>query len=338
MSYKRIIISEFGGPDVMKVVEEHTLPEPEAGEVRIKVSKTSANFTDMVIRKGKYPEVKSKPPFSLGYDMVGVVDKLGNDVSALQVGDRVADMTVIGAYSEFICLPEEKLTKLPDTINASEAVTLILSYTTAYQMLHRVAKVTAENSILIHGAGGAVGIAMLQLGKLLKLKMYGVDSKLKHDFIQKHGGIPVDYKEEDFTQRIQELTTNGVDAVFDPIGGKNFKKSFDSLKPRGHLVAFGFYNAVKGKGGNVPLDFIKVLLWNILPNKRKATFYSIGAMRKKHPEWFKEDLQALFNLLEKGDIKPEIASHYTLDKAKEVHEKMEKGQMKGKIVFDVDKK
>ncbi len=288
-----------------------------------------------MIRKGKYPDVKTKPPFSLGYDMVGVVDKLGKGVSGLQIGDRVADMTVIGAYSEYICLPEEKLTRLPDAIEASEAVALILSYKNAYQMLHRIAKITAGKSILIHGAGGAVGIAMLQLGKLLNLTVYGVDAKLKHDLVQKYGGIPIDYKEEDFTKRIQELTNNGVDAVFDPIGGKNFKKSFKSLKPGGHLVAFGFYNAVKGKGGNLLVDFMKVLLWNILPNSKKATFYSIGGLRKKHPEWFKEDLQELFKLLEKGNIKPEILKHYALDQAKEVHEKMEKGQIRGRIIFDV---
>jgi NADPH:quinone reductase-like Zn-dependent oxidoreductase len=335
MSYKRIIISSFGEPDVLKVVEENALPEPNAGEVRVKVLKTTANFTDIVIRKGKYPEVKTKPPFSLGYDMVGVVNKLGKGVSVLQVGDRVADMTVIGGYSEFVCIPEEKLTKLPDAIDASEAVALILSYTTAYQMLHRIVKITGGQSILIHGAGGAVGLAMLQLGKLLNLKMYGVDSKLKHDLVQKYGGIPIDYKEEDFTKRIQELTGNGVDAVFDPIGGKNFKKSFKSLKTSGHLVAFGFYNAVKGKGGNLLTDFMKVRLWDFLPNGKKTTFYSIGGLRKKHPEWFKEDLQELFKLLEKGDIKPEISKHYALEKAKEVHEKMEKGAVKGKIVFDV---
>src|SRR5690554_5613285 len=141
MSYKRIIISRFGEPDVMEVVQESSLPEPKPGEVRVKVLKTTANFTDMVIRKGKYPEVKTKPPFSLGYDMVGVVNKLGEGVSGLQVGDRVADLTVIGAYSEFICLPGAKLTKLPDAIDTSEAVALILSYTTAYQMLHRIAKI-----------------------------------------------------------------------------------------------------------------------------------------------------------------------------------------------------
>ena len=335
MSYKKIIITKFGDPEVMQLVEESSLPEPKSGEVRVKVSKTSANFTDIMIRKGKYPDVKDKPPFSLGYDMVGVVDKLGKGVEDLRVGDRVADMTVIGAYSEYICLPAEKLTKLPEGVDESEAVTLILSYMTAYQMLHRLAKISKGQSILVHGAGGAVGVAMLQLGKQFNLKVFGTASKSKHDLVKKYGGIPIDYRNEDFEKRIQEQTDGGVDAVFDPIGGKHFKKSFKSLKPGGKLVAFGFYNAVMGKGGNIPMDLMRIMLWNILPNGRKASFYSIGGLRKKHPEWFKEDLQSLFKLLEKNDIIPEISNHFTLDKAKEVHEKIEKAETKGKIVFDV---
>lgn len=335
MSYKRIIITKFGEPEVMQLIEEKTLPEPKYGEVRIKVLKTSANFTDVMIRKGKYPEVKEKPPFSLGYDMVGVVDKLGEGSTEFQLGDKVADMTVIGAYSEYICLSENTLVRVPDNIDSSEAVTLILSYMTAYQMLHRIAKISEGKSILIHGAAGAVGIAMLQLGELLHLKMYGTASKSKHAIVSKYGGIPIDYKNEDFVKRIHELSSGGVDAAFDPIGGENFKKSFKTVKPGGILIAFGFYNAVMGKGGNIPLEFMKVLFWNILPNKRNSSFYTIGGLRKKHPEWFKEDLNNLFQLLQKGDIKPEIASHFTLDKAIEVHHKIENAEIEGKIVFDI---
>jgi NADPH:quinone reductase-like Zn-dependent oxidoreductase len=335
MSYKKVIIREYGTPDVMQVVEEADLPEPGADEVRIKVLKTSANFTDMMIRKGKYPEVKEKPPFALGYDMTGMVDKAGSNVTSFKAGDMVADMTVIGAYSEYICLPAENLIPVPSGLDASEAVALILSYTTAYQLLHRIANVSKGDSILIHGASGAVGTAMLQLGRLHNLTMYGTASASNHDKVKSNGGIPIDYKTEDFVQRIKDLTENGVDAVFDPIGGKNFKQSFTSLKPGGTLAAFGFYNSVMGKGGNIPLGFFKVLLWNILPNGKKASFYSIGGLRKKHPNWFKTDLQYLFSLLEKGSIKPEIARHVPLEQAKSIHEKMEKEAINGKIVFDV---
>lgn len=135
MSYKRVIFKEFGGPETLQLVEEKALPEPEAGEVRVKVLRTSANFTDTMIRKGKYPAVKDNPPFSPGYDMVGVVDQPGEDATEFRVGERVADMTVIGGYSEYICLPEKRLTRVPENVDPSEAVSLILSYMTAYQML-----------------------------------------------------------------------------------------------------------------------------------------------------------------------------------------------------------
>jgi NADPH:quinone reductase-like Zn-dependent oxidoreductase len=338
LSYKRIIITQFGTRDVLKMVEENELPEPKAGEVRIKVLRTCANFTDVMIRQGQYPDVKTKPPFSPGYDMVGVVDKTGKGTGKFKVSDIVADMTVIGAYSQYICLPEDDLTRLPEGIDPSEAVCLVLSYTTAYQMIHRIARISEGKSILIHGAAGAVGIAMLQLGKLLNVKVYGTASKTKHDIVKEYGGIPIDYKDEDFETRIRELTNGeGVDVAFDAIGGKNFKKSFNTLKAGGQLVAFGFYNAVMGKGGNIPLEFMKVMSWNLLPNKKKASFYSIGGFRKKHPEWFKDDLEKLFQLLKKGDIKPVIAHHFPLNKAKEAHEMIEKAENRGKIVLDIGK-
>ena len=170
MSYRRVIITGFGGPEVLQLVEEAALPETKPGEVRIRVLVTSAAFTDVMIRKGKYPDVKDKPPFSPGYDMVGVVDKLGDGATRFKVGQRVADLTVIGAYSEYLCLPESRLTPAPDGLDPAEAVSLVLSYVTAYQMLHRIAKVKRNQRILVHGAGGAVGTAMLQLGKLLDWK------------------------------------------------------------------------------------------------------------------------------------------------------------------------
>lgn len=335
MSYKRVIITGFGGQEVLKVVEEPRLPEPKPNEVRIRVLVTSAAFTDVMIRKGKYPEVKEKPPFSLGYDMVGVVDKLGDGVSRFKVGQKVADLTVIGAYTEYICLPENRLTPVPEGLDPAEAVSLVLSYVTAYQMLHRAARVSANKRILIHGAGGAVGTAMIQLGKLLNLEMFGTASSSKHDLISRLGATPIDYKSENIDQRIGKLADDGFDAVFDPIGGDNFKRSFSSLRPGGILVAYGFYNAVMGKGGNIPLDFLRLKLWNFLPNGRSTKFYSIGAMRKKHPDWFSEDLARLFDLLVQGKIKPIIADRMPLSEARRAHELIEEAKVKGKIVLIV---
>lgn len=336
MSYKRVIITEFGGPEVLKVVEEVVLPEPGPGEVRVKVLATSACFTDTMIRKGVYRDVKEKPPFSPGYDVVGVVDNLGAGVTRLQVGQMVADLTVTGAYSEYICRPESSLVPVPAGLDPAEAVSLVLSYVTAYQMLHRSARVQRGQSILVHGAGGAVGTALLQLGKLLDLEMYGTASKPKHELVAGLGATPIDYRSEDFAERVRELTGDGVDAAFDAIGGDNFERSFKSLKRGGMLVAYGFYNDAMGKGGNVPSEFMKVALWNILPNGRSTTFYSIGALCKKCPDWFHEDLTELFNLLAQGKIKPVIAERMGLAEAARAHELIEQAAVQGKIVLMVN--
>ena len=335
MGYKRVIINQFGGRDVLEMVEAEKLPEPGPGEVRVKVLVTSAAFTDVMIRKGMYPEVKETPPFALGYDLVGVVDKLGDGATRFKVGQRVADMTVIGAYSEFICLPENRLTPVPDGLDPAEAVSMILTYVTAYQLLNRAANVRHGQRIVVHGAGGAVGTALLQLGRLMDLEMYGTASAAKQDLVARLGATPIDYQTEDFAARIPQTAIEGLDAAFDHIGGKNFKKSFSLLRKGGSLVAYGFYNAVTGRGGSIPLDFLRLKMWHMLPNGRSAMFYSIGALRRKHPEWFSEDLDRLFDLLEQGKIRPIIAKRMPLGDVRRAHELIEKGAVQGKIILTV---
>ena len=335
MSYKRVIVKKFGGPEVLKVIEESTLPEPKFGEVRIKVLVTSAALTDTIIRKCQYPDVKEKPPFSPGYDMIGLVDKLGEGVTRFKIGQKVADLTVIGAYSEYICLPESRLTLVPDELDPTEAVSLVLTYVTAYQMLYRYAKIKLKQRIHIHGAAGAVGTAILQLGNLLDLEIYGTASKSKHELIAGLGAIPIDYRNEDFVERIKTHTNDGVDAAFDPIGGDNFKRSFKTLKSGGQLVAYGFYNASTGKGGSILFDFLRLQLMKIIPNGRLASFYSIGSLRKKHPDWFSEDLTKLFALLSQNKIKPVIGKRMSLSDAAMAHELIEKAAVPGKIVLIV---
>ncbi|MBL7162313.1 MAG: zinc-binding dehydrogenase [Anaerolineales bacterium] len=336
MSYKKVILNEFGGPEVLQVVEEATLPAPGASEVRVKVLAASATFTDTMVRKGIYYGFKETPPLSPGYDMVGVVDKLGAGVTDLEVGQMVADLTVWGAYTEYMIRPEDSLVPVPSGLEPVEAVSMVLSYVTAYQMLHRIAKVQRGQKILVHGAGGAVGTAMLELGKLLDLEIYGTASKSKHELVKSLGATPIDYRNEDFLARIQ--ATGGVDAAFDAIGGENFKRSFNSLKKGGTLVAYGFYDQAMGRGGNVAMDYMSIALWNILPNGRKAVFYSIGALRKKNPEWFKEDLTALFGLLTEGKIKPSIERRMKLEDAAQAHALIEQAAVKGRIVLVINEK
>jgi NADPH:quinone reductase-like Zn-dependent oxidoreductase len=338
MSYTRVVISKFGGPEVLQVVEESPLPEPGSGEVRVRVVVTSAAFTDVMIRKGKYPDVKDKPPFSLGYDLVGVVDKLGDGATQFEVGQRVADLTIVGAYSEYLCLPEKRLTPVPDHLDPAEVVSLILSFVTPYQMLNRVARVKEGQRILVHGAGGAVGTALLQLGKLQNLDMYGTDIPEKHNLIAELGATPIDYRQEGWDDQLLQQTGNGLDAVFDPIGGESFKRSFRLLGQGGILVAYGFQKLVMGQGGNIPLDFIRLKLWDLLPNGRSTTFYSIADMRRKHPDWFSDDLTTLIDLLDQGKLRPVIDRRMPLCEARQAHELIEQSAVEGKIVLIVDEK
>ena len=336
MEYNKVVITKFGGPEVLKVITESELPEPEKGQVRIKVICTSAAFTDTLIRRGIYLGIKNKPPFSPGYDLIGIVDKLGEGVTHLKVGQKVAELTVIGSYSEYICLDANTLVPVPDGLNDAESVSLILTYLTAFQMLYRSAKIKNGQTILVHACSGAVGLAMLQLGKLLNLKIYGTASKENHEFIQKHGAIPIDYHHEDFVEIIKQAEPNGIDAVFDPIGGGYFPRSLKVLKKRGTLVGFGYQSSASGNGGNVILDYLKVKLWNLLPTKPSATFYIISAWHKDHHDWFKEDLGELFKLLSENKIKPEIGKIMHFTEAAKAHQLIEEAKLKGKIVLTVN--
>ena len=336
MEYKRVVISKHGSPDVLQTITEDELPVPQKGEVRIKVLMTSACFTDTLIRRGIYPAVQNKPPFLPGYDVVGVVDAIGEDVKNLSVGQKVADLTVIGAYTEYICRKADSVVPVPENLDDAEAVSMILSYLTAYQMLHRFTDLKAGSTVLIHAASGAVGIAMLQLGKLMNLKMYGTASLGKHKLLTDMGAIPIDYKEENFEAVVMEKEPNGIDAVFDPIGGSYLPKSLSLLKKKGILFAYGYQGSVDGQGGNVIFDFLKVMLWNILPTKPSAKYYIITSQRKKHPDWFKEDLNTLFKLLSNNQIKPLIAKIMNLEEAAEAHELVENYRVEGKIVLQVN--
>ena len=333
MSYKKVVLNEFGAPEVLKVVEENTLPEPGPGEVRVKVLAASAIFTDTMVRKGIYYGFKETPPLSPGYDMVGLVDKLGSGNAGLEISQMVADLTVFGAYTEYMIRPANSLVPVPEGLDPAEAVSMVLSYVTAYQMLHRVAEVRPGQKILVHGAGGAVGTALIELGALHGLEIHGTASSAKHDLVRSLGAAPIDYHKEDFEFKMQKI--GGVDAAFDAISGENFKRSFKSLKKGGILVPYGFYNQAQGRGGNVALDFTKVVLWNMLPNGRRTSFYSIGALRDKNPEWFREDLGALFELLQAGRIKPSIERRMKLEDAREAHELIENAAVKGRIVLEM---
>ncbi len=342
-SYHQILITEHGDADALQWVESAPLPVPGPGEVRVRVVAASASFTDIMVRKGIYSGVDAELPYPPGYDMVGVVDALGPGVTGIKPGQRVADLTVWGAYTEYMLRPAEALVPVPDGLAADDAVVLVLSYLTAYQMLFRTADVKPEQVVLIHGASGAVGTALAQLGRVAGLKMYGTASTGKQDYVRALGVAPIDYQTEDFTARIMEQTDGaGVNVVFDAVGVDNFKRSYNVLAPGGVLVTYGLYKASLSEDSRIGVawPFVKMLWqmkwWDWFPeDDKRVTFYSIQSQREAEPDWFRDDLAALFELALEGNLDPQIWKRLPLRDAAEAHRLIESGAVRGKIVLEV---
>ncbi|MBP6723996.1 MAG: zinc-binding dehydrogenase [Halioglobus sp.] len=337
MSYIHVDVEHFGGPDQLRVMEEAHLSEPAPGQVRVRVLTAGTGFTDTIIRQGHYIDVKEKPPFTLGYDWFGVVDKLGAGVDTLEVGQLVADMSVIGGYTQYLCVAADRVIPAPANLDPAAAVAMILSYTTAYQMLTRLRQIPAGSTCLVHAAGGAVGTALLELGRLMGLTMYGTASAGKHEIVRRYGGIPIDYRTQDFVTEIRKATNGkGVDVVFDTIGGKHWSRSYRCVKKGGILVCFGVLEYTTGKAStaSVLVAMFKLNhLWKLIPDGKSATFYNISHRRDSHPEEFKADVSALFVMLSQGKLQPAVAEVVPLRQAAEVHRRIDAAEIAGKVVL-----
>src|SRR5437660_3831988 len=203
MRHTRIIVTHYGGPDALRVVEEEC-PEPKKGEVRVRVLAAGVSLPDLLMREGVHPETPPLP-FTPGWDMVGVVDRLGDGISGIEPGQIVAALTISGAYAQFVCLPQRELVPVPSGLDAAEAVSLVLNYVTAYQMLHRSAKVRSGQRVLIHAAAGGVGSALLQLGRLARLELYATCPSGAASAVSDLGGHPIDDQDPDFVREIARV-------------------------------------------------------------------------------------------------------------------------------------
>jgi len=327
-------LRRFGDPEGLEVVDA-PVPTAGPGEVRVRVLASGLEYTDTLIRRHLYPQtVSRRPPFVMGYDVVGEVDQLGDGVSGFQLGDRVADMTVLGSNAAYRTLQTSHLTPVPAGVDAAEAATLILSWMTAYQLLHRAAQVQRGQRVLVHGAAGAVGQALLVLGSMAGLQLWGGAHGAHAKLIREFGATPIDYQGEDFTR----VLPGGFDIVFDGIGEDGYRRSFAALKPGGLLCAYGYSAGVQGQRRMlIMLMWIaRLYLWRWLPGGRRACFYSINAMRLQRPAWFKEDLNHLFGLLANGAIQPRVAERISLDDVAEAHRRLEAGGLEGKLVLCPD--
>jgi NADPH:quinone reductase-like Zn-dependent oxidoreductase len=326
MKYKSVIVTERGGPEVLQVVEKELHPlEPD--DARVKVAACLVCGPDVTARYGDSPFLP-KPPFTPGYAIVGDVEAVGRGVTNVAVGNRVAALTAYGGYTEQLYWKADRLIPVPSHLDPVEVAPLILNYIVAYHGIHRWAKAEAGDKALIIGASGGVGTALLQLGQLAGLNMYGIASRSKHHVLEKYGAVPIDYHSQDFVAVIREREPDGLDVVFDGMAGEYFKRGYSLLKRGGVLVGYGNPNSYRG----MFQLFGRVLLYNLLPEGKSAKLYSTGI---SHLRWdmFLNDWAELFRLLEEGKIKPIIEATFPLLEARQANELLESGQVIGNIVL-----
>lgn len=343
MRHTRVVVTHYGGPDALQVIDEEC-PEPKPGEVRVKVQAAGVSLPDIIAREGFHPETPPVP-FTPGWDLVGTVDQLGAGVTGIELGQTVAALPISGAYAEFVCLRQRELVPVPPGLDPAEAVSLVLNYITAYQMLHRSVHLRAGQRVLIHGAAGGVGSALLQLGRLAELEMYGTCSPQRAAAVSDLGGIPIDYRNLDFVKEIKRLTGDGVDAVFDGVGGQNAWRSREALRAGGRVVVYGFTSKLSGgrmtsghSGGRhrfreaAVLGKYVVASW-LLPGRKRLVPYSIQTLKRWRPALFRQDLVSLLDLLQQQKIKPIIARRFPLSAAREAQELLGKEGVTGKVVL-----
>lgn len=312
---RRIVVRNFGGPEVLSL-DEADAPLPGPGEVAVQVAAAGVAYADVMMREGRYgggPEA----PFTPGYDLVGKVVALGPDVTEYALGQRVAAMPRWGAYAERVLLPASELVPVPPGPYDAAVVAVVLNYTTAYQLLHRVAHVARGETVLLYSAAGGVGTAVLELCALEGVRALGLASSRKLDLVRRLGGKPLDYQSDALVDDVRRLAPDGVDVVLNSVGGRSLTASCGLLRPGGRLITFGNLSGEPAPG-DLPVE---------------PTWYSIAGRKAAEPAQWRADLATLLDLLQEKRLHPVIADELPLEHAAEAHRRLEAGDLVGKLVL-----
>ena len=241
-SYRAVMLTRPGGPEVLEVVELPVI-DPGPGEARVRVVATGAGGTDVTMRRGGY-RYAPPIPFVPGYEIVGDVEAIGPGVTGLRVGQRVAALVVYGGYAEKIVRPASEFVPVPDGLDPGEVVALVLNYVTAYQAIHRVARLKAGDTALVTGASGGVGAAALELLRVAGVQAFGAASPARHAFVRSLGATPIDSRGAPIHEGLRAVLPGGVDAAFDGLGGRFVGQAVRATRRGGVVVGYGFSGAV----------------------------------------------------------------------------------------------
>ncbi|MFJ1933624.1 medium chain dehydrogenase/reductase family protein [Kitasatospora sp. NPDC088160] len=334
----QVVLPGIVAPEGLEI-RHGAVPRAGRGQVLIAMEASGVSFAEQQMRRGRYYD---QPPFPFvpGYDLVGRVLAIGEGVDPGLAGQRVAALMKVGGWASHVTVDAADAVPVPDGLTAAEAETVVVNGITAWQLLHRRARVRAGQRILVHGASGGVGSVLVQLARAAGVQVIGTASARHHDALRELGATPVDYRTEDVAARVRELAPGGVDAVFDHVGGRSVIDSWRLLAPGGTLVAYGSAST-RDDTGSKQWPVLKILartwLWNTLPNGRRAHFYNIWAGRALGRDRFRarlrSDLAQVFAAVARGDVTARIAARLPLARAAEALRLAESGTVSGKIVL-----
>ncbi len=332
-----VYMTRRGGPDVLEVRERH-VPLPGPGEVVVEIRATGVAYGDQKSREGLKPGMHF--PSIPGYDGAGVVVAVGAGVIEPVVGTHVAVWTGgSGGNASHVTVPSWAAVGYPAEMSSETVASMILTYLTAYQLLNRAVPVPEGATILVHPAAGTVGTALLQLGALRGLRMFGTASASKAHLVSQAGAEPINYRTEDYARRIRTDGPEGIDAIFDGIGGNSWRKDLPLLRAGGHLAVYGFTEGVRNGRRN-----LAGLLRGAIRAPRPSyltyylrgvgvTGYRVDETIAAHHDWYAEDMSALIQLLRNGAITPIIHKTFPFREAAEAHRELASGSAGGKILL-----
>ncbi|MFZ0767302.1 MAG: zinc-binding dehydrogenase [Bradyrhizobium sp.] len=326
-TYRAAVITRPGGPEVLEI-RDLPLPAPGRDELRVRVRACGIGATDLIMLAGKY-RFAPKLPIVGGYEIAGVVDAIGPDVTGFRIGQRVAALTVHGGFAEYLVREARHFVPIPDQVSDVEAAAVILNYVSAWQMIHRVAKVEKGARALVTGAGGGVGTALLQLLGLAGVTTYGMASSPKHALVTKLGALPIDYRDGPIDRLVRSREPNGVDFAFDALGGKSISQCLSAVKRGGLVVGYGFLTA------NSQLAQARMFFDTFVTSRlrgRRGAFYGISLLYRRDARPFLEDLPKIFALVAERRIEPVIAEVVPLARARQALELLATGKVAGKMV------
>jgi len=341
---KALVQTGNGGPEVLRVLER---PDPQVGpgEVRIAVKAAGINFADTMARVGLYPDAP-KPPCVMGYEVAGTIESLGAGVTDFAVGDRVMAGTRFGGQAELISVPADQVLPLPDRLSFEQGAAFPVNYGTAYAALIIMGSLREGDRVLIHAAGGGVGIAATQIARNAGAgKILGTASPSKHDAIREQGVTdPIDYRSQDFAAEAMRITSaEGVDLVIDALGPTSFRKDYRLLRPGGRLVMYGLSEVTKESGRDIPAALkslakmpLATLPWwksLALMNENKGVF-GLNMLKWWDREGSLDRLtEPLMADLEAGRLEPVVAESFPFERAGEAHEFIAQRRNVGKVVL-----